>query len=98
MQRYPRCSGKATFGNWLRDQNAFLHLDLESRDCLAANGPPRFWPARIWNLDEAGLAEFVTCLHTLDPLNLDAPRLRVDTTQGYAPNLDQIVAFARNAT
>ena len=32
-----------------------------------------------------------------DPLNLDVPRLRVDTTEGYAPNLDQIVAFVRNA-
>jgi tRNA uridine 5-carbamoylmethylation protein Kti12 len=38
MREYPLwlicgipCSGKTTFGNWLRDQKAFLHLDLESR-------------------------------------------------------------------
>ena len=29
------------------------------------------------------------------PLALDVPLLRVDTTQGYAPNLETIVAFCR---
>ena len=33
-----------------------------------------------------------------DPLDLDVPRLRVDTTGDYLPNLDQIVAFVRTAS
>ncbi len=58
-------TGKTTFGNWLRDHRGYLHLDLESRDCLETNGFPSFWPERIWNLDRPGLSEFVTYLRSL---------------------------------
>ncbi|HVC32919.1 MAG TPA: AAA family ATPase [Chloroflexota bacterium] len=33
-----------------------------------------------------------------DPLDLDVPRLRVDTTGEYVPSLDRIVAFIRSAS
>jgi hypothetical protein len=60
-------SGKTTFGNWLRDNHNFVHLDLELRDCLAANGLPQFWPdQRIWNLDSTELRLFIRHLHSLD--------------------------------
>ncbi len=58
-------SGKTTFGNWLRDQKGFLHLDLESRDCLEVNHLPRFWGKRIWNLDRAGVSRFIAYLQSL---------------------------------
>jgi predicted kinase len=32
-----------------------------------------------------------------DPLDLDVPRLRVDTADGYAPSLDGVAAFCRAA-
>ncbi len=32
-----------------------------------------------------------------DPLDLDVPMLRVDTTHGYSPGLDSITAFCRNS-
>jgi predicted kinase len=32
-----------------------------------------------------------------EPLDLDVPILRIDTTDGYRPDLDEIVAFARTA-
>jgi hypothetical protein len=31
-------------------------------------------------------------------INIGTPRLVVDTTEGYAPDLERIVAFARSAT
>jgi phosphate starvation-inducible protein PhoH len=31
--------------------------------------------------------------HAFNPISLDAPSLEVDTTGGYRPGLDQIVAF-----
>jgi len=34
---------------------------------------------------------------TADPFDVGAPMLRVDTTRGYAPELDAIVAFCRGA-
>ena len=59
-------TGKTTFGNWLRDEHGYVHLDLESRDCLEANGLPQFWPERIWNLDESQLADFYAYLRSLN--------------------------------
>jgi hypothetical protein len=32
-----------------------------------------------------------------DPFNLGVPALRVDTTSGYVPDLDTIIAFCREA-
>jgi len=32
-----------------------------------------------------------------DPVRLDVPTIEVDTTDGYRPDLDQIVAFASQA-
>lgn len=34
-----------------------------------------------------------TVIRTFEPLSLPIPSLRVDTTDGYAPQLDEIVAF-----
>ena len=31
-----------------------------------------------------------------DPFNLGVPALRVDTTSGYVPDLDTIIAFCRD--
>jgi len=59
-------SGKTSFGDWLKDRFNFFHLDLESRDCLAVAGLPEFWPARIWNLDQEGIARFFAYLQSLD--------------------------------
>lgn len=59
-------TGKTTFGEWLHNTHGFLHLDLEMRDCLTRNYLPRFWLERIWNLDKAGLAQFVTYLKVRD--------------------------------
>jgi predicted kinase len=35
--------------------------------------------------------------HAFNPISLDAPALEVDTTDGYRPALDQIVAFINGA-
>jgi hypothetical protein len=59
-------TGKTTFGDWLRAVHGYRHLDLETRDCLAVNGLPAFWPERIWNLDATGLTQFFAYLRTLD--------------------------------
>ena len=74
MQAFPRlllicglpATGKTTFGDWLRDTHGYLHLDLESRACLASNGLPHFWPERIWNLDESELTAFFAYLRLLN--------------------------------
>ena len=58
-------TGKTTFGDWLRDTHGYIHLDLESRDCLAASGLRQFWPNRIWDLDPAGLHQFFASLRSL---------------------------------
>jgi predicted kinase len=34
--------------------------------------------------------------HAFNPISLDAPSLEVDTTDGYRPGLDQIVAFVNS--
>jgi hypothetical protein len=52
-------SGKTTFGNWLSETRGYIHLDLELKDCLTANGLPPFWSRRIWELDPPGVRIFV---------------------------------------
>jgi hypothetical protein len=60
-------SGKTTFGNWLRDTHGFLHLNLELKDSLVANGLPSFWPEqRLWSMDPQQVQRFIGYLHTQD--------------------------------
>ncbi len=59
-------TGKTTFGDWLHAEHGYLHLDLESRDCLTVNRLPQFWSERIWNLDEHGLTNFFVYLRSLE--------------------------------
>ncbi len=73
MGRFPQlllicgmpATGKTTFGDWLRDEHGYFHLDLESRDCLASNGLPPLWPERIWNLDKSRLTDVFAYLRSL---------------------------------
>ncbi len=60
------------------------------KEALATPFPTgdRDWSRQLeWREDDA---EFV--------IDIGTPRLVVDTTDGYAPSLEHIVAFARNAT
>ena len=59
-------TGKTTFGDWLRDMKGYLHLDLETRDCLEVNGLPPFWSDRIWNMTPKASTDFVAYLRALD--------------------------------
>jgi len=43
--------------------------------------------------DPRAEARYRVAHRAFSPISLDAPRLRVDTTDGYRPGLDQIVAF-----
>jgi hypothetical protein len=60
-------SGKTSFGNWLRDNRGFLHVDLEAADCLKSTGLPPFWSEkeRIADLDSGRLRDFVRHLKSL---------------------------------
>jgi hypothetical protein len=59
-------SAKTTFGNWLREIHGYLHVDLELKDCLTANGLPAFWSRRILELDPPGVQAFVRRLAALE--------------------------------
>jgi len=52
------------------------------------------------HLDAAVLPDLLRNLATdvYEPLNLDVPTIRVDTTAGYAPSFAEIVAFAADST
>ena len=73
-QRLPRlllvcglpATGKTTFGDWLCDTHEYIHLDLESRDCLVTSGLPEFWSERIWDLNDQELRDFFDYLLTHD--------------------------------
>ena len=44
--------------------------------------------------DAASRAGYLRQLRTFDRISLDVPELGVDTTDGYHPSLDEIIAFA----
>lgn len=58
---YP-CTGKTTFGNWLRDHRGYLHIDLESddfnRSCL--HSP---WERSLERRDMGAFASEANLLH-----------------------------------
>ena len=60
-------SGKTAFGDWLRDNRGYLHVDLDAADCLKTAGLPPFWKEkeRIANLDSGRLREFVRHVRSL---------------------------------
>lgn len=60
-------SGKTSFGDWLRDNRTYVHVDLDAADCLKAAGLPPFWTEkeRVANLDSGRLREFVRHLRTV---------------------------------
>jgi len=45
--------------------------------------------------DAADRAEYLRQLRAFDRISLDVPALEVDTSDGYRPSLEEIVAFAR---
>ena len=51
------------------------------------------------HFDEANLARIVAALDSgrHDPLDLAVPSIRVDTTDGYRPSVEEILAFVRRA-
>jgi hypothetical protein len=60
-------SGKTSFGDWLRDNRGYVHVDLDAANCLKTAGLPPFWTEkeRISNLDSGRLREFVRHLKTM---------------------------------
>ena len=60
-------SGKTSFGDWLRDNRGYVHVDLDAADCLKAAGLPPFWTEkeRVASLDSGRLREFVRHLRTV---------------------------------
>ncbi len=65
-------------------------------EALCRNRPdnhPRYDPNYFIDQMERGTFDWMV----FDPLDLDVPRLHVDTTTDYVPNLDRIVTFIRRA-
>jgi hypothetical protein len=60
-------SGKTSFGDWLRDNRGYVHVDLDAADCLKTAGLPPFWTEkeRVASLDTGRLREFVRHLRTV---------------------------------
>jgi len=60
-------SGKTSFGDWLRDNRGYVHVDLDAADCLKTAGLPPFWTEkeRVAALDSGRLREFVRHLRTV---------------------------------
>lgn len=81
---YP-CTGKTTFGNWLRDHRGYLHIDLESDDFRSSS------LHAVW---ERALA-----LRDMAPFVSEALRLhpRVVITWGFPPQLAWVAASFRAA-
>lgn len=62
----PAC-GKTSFGDWLRDNRGYVHVDLDAADCLKSAGLPPFWTEkeRVATLDSDRLREFIRHLRTI---------------------------------
>ena len=51
-------------------------------------------PARRAHSGPGGRDDYLRRLRAFTPLRLDAPTIEVDTTSGYRPALEEVIAFA----